>query len=96
MAQALSHITFIVSNLDAMEQILVEVLDARRVYDSGEATHSLSPERYYLVGYCGAFTRLASTFERAARASTARDGRSISMIETTICSNSTPVRWNSV
>ncbi len=51
MAQALSHITFIVSNLDAMEQILVEVFDARRVYDSGEATYSLSPERFYLVGH---------------------------------------------
>lgn len=33
-----------------MEEILVKVLRARRVYDSGSATFSLSPERFYLVG----------------------------------------------
>ena len=46
----LSHLTFIVSDLDRMERILVAVLGGRRVYDSGEASHSLSPERFYLVG----------------------------------------------
>ena len=33
-----------------MEQILCRVLDARKVYDSGAGTHSLSPERFFLVG----------------------------------------------
>ena len=30
-----------------MERILVEVLGAKGVYDSGEATFSLAPERFY-------------------------------------------------
>jgi catechol 2,3-dioxygenase-like lactoylglutathione lyase family enzyme len=39
-----------VSDLDAMERILVTVLGARKVYDSGETTFSLSEERFFLVG----------------------------------------------
>ena len=50
MVLGLSHITFIARDLDRMEEILTAVLGARRVYDSGEATFSLSPERFYLVG----------------------------------------------
>jgi len=46
----LSHITFVVADLDRMEAILVGVLGAHKVYDSGPATFSLSPERFYLVG----------------------------------------------
>jgi catechol 2,3-dioxygenase-like lactoylglutathione lyase family enzyme len=42
--------TFIVSDLDAMERILVTVLGARKVYDSGETNFSLSEERFFLVG----------------------------------------------
>jgi catechol 2,3-dioxygenase-like lactoylglutathione lyase family enzyme len=41
--------TFIVSDLDAMETILTEVLGATRIYDSGEATFSLSRERFFDV-----------------------------------------------
>lgn len=48
--QGLSHITFIVRDLDRMERLLTEVLDARKVYDSGAATFSLSRERFFLVG----------------------------------------------
>ena len=33
-----------------MEKILVTVLDAERVYDSGADSHSLSAERFYLAG----------------------------------------------
>lgn len=50
MIQGLSHMTFIVRDLDRMEAILSGVLDARRVYDSGERTFSLSRERFFLVG----------------------------------------------
>lgn len=50
MVQGLSHMTFIVRDLDRMEQILTTVLGARRVYDSGDATFSLSRERFYLAG----------------------------------------------
>lgn len=43
----LSHMTFIVQDLDRMEDILTKVLGARRIYDSGEATFSLSQERFF-------------------------------------------------
>ncbi|MFO0991779.1 MAG: FosX/FosE/FosI family fosfomycin resistance hydrolase [Hyphomicrobiales bacterium] len=50
MIQGLSHITLITRDLDRMEEILVGVIGARKVYDSGEATFSLSKERFFLVG----------------------------------------------
>ena len=50
MIQGLSHMTFIVSDLDKMEGILTTVLDAKKVYDSGENTFSLSEERFFLIG----------------------------------------------
>jgi catechol 2,3-dioxygenase-like lactoylglutathione lyase family enzyme len=46
----LSHITFIVRDLDRMETFLGAVFDAERVYDSGSETHSLSRERFYVIG----------------------------------------------
>ena len=48
--EGLSHITFLVRDLDRMERLLTEVLGARKVYDSGDATFSLSKERFFLVG----------------------------------------------
>ena len=49
--KGLSHITFIVRDLDRMERLLTEVLGARKVYDSGgDATFSLSRERFFLIG----------------------------------------------
>jgi fosfomycin resistance protein FosX len=48
--QGLSHMTFIVSDLDRMEEILTGVLGARKVYDSGSDTFSLSKERFFLLG----------------------------------------------
>lgn len=50
MVEGLSHITFIVSDLDRMEEILTTVLDAKRIYDSGAATFSLSRERFFDIG----------------------------------------------
>jgi fosfomycin resistance protein FosX len=50
MIEGLSHITFIVRDLDRMETILTAVLGAQRVYDSGADTFSVSPERFFLVG----------------------------------------------
>ncbi|MFD1745702.1 FosX/FosE/FosI family fosfomycin resistance hydrolase [Rhizobium helianthi] len=46
----LSHITFVVRNLDCMERIVLEVLKGRRIYASGPHGFSLSPERFYLIG----------------------------------------------
>ncbi len=48
--EGLSHITLVANNLDRMEAILVGVLAARCVYDSGTDYHSHSPERFYIVG----------------------------------------------
>ena len=50
MIAGLSHITFIVRDLDRMEEILVSVLGARKVYDSGDNTFSVSRERFFLAG----------------------------------------------
>ena len=47
MIRGLSHMTFIVADLDRMEEILTRVLGARKVYDSGEDTFSLSRERFF-------------------------------------------------
>jgi fosfomycin resistance protein FosX len=47
--EGLSHVTLITQDLDRMEQILVSVLDARKIYDSGDATFSLSKERFFDV-----------------------------------------------
>jgi fosfomycin resistance protein FosX len=50
MIQGLSHITFIVRDLDRMEKILTGVLEAKKVYDSGGATFSVSREKFFIVG----------------------------------------------
>jgi catechol 2,3-dioxygenase-like lactoylglutathione lyase family enzyme len=50
MIEGLSHITFIVRDLDLMEEILVSVLGVRKVYDSGDDTFSVSRERFFLAG----------------------------------------------
>lgn len=50
MVQGISHMTFIVRDLDRMQEILEKVLDARKVYDSGKETFSLSKERFFLIG----------------------------------------------
>lgn len=50
MIEGLSHITFVVRDLDRMSDIVREVLGGMEVYDSGAATFSLSPERYFVAG----------------------------------------------
>jgi len=50
MIEGLSHITFIVKDLDKMERLLTSVLDAKKIYDSGEETFSLSKERFFDIG----------------------------------------------
>ncbi|HEX6954831.1 MAG TPA: FosX/FosE/FosI family fosfomycin resistance hydrolase [Agromyces sp.] len=56
----LSHVTFIVSDLDRMEQLSTAVLGAVRVYDSGRDTFSLSEERFFPVGEGDAATWVAA------------------------------------
>lgn len=50
MIEGLSHITFIVGDLDKMETLLVTVLDAGKIYDSGDNSFSISRERFFTVG----------------------------------------------
>ena len=50
MIQGFSHMTFIVEDLDRMENLLTTVLDAHKTYDSGDNTFSLSKERFFDVG----------------------------------------------
>lgn len=47
MIQGLSHMTFIVRDLDKMEAMLTTVLDAKKIYDSGDKTFSISKERFF-------------------------------------------------
>ena len=50
MIEGLSHMTFVVRDLDRMTKILTGVLGAREVYASGGETFSLSREKFFQVG----------------------------------------------
>ncbi|MEM6617025.1 MAG: FosX/FosE/FosI family fosfomycin resistance hydrolase [Pseudomonadota bacterium] len=50
MIEGLSHITLVVSDLDRTEEVFRTVFDAKRVYDSGDDTFSISRERFFLIG----------------------------------------------
>ncbi|RLK07785.1 FosX/FosE/FosI family fosfomycin resistance hydrolase [Ruegeria conchae] len=50
MIEGLSHITFITRDLDKMEEVLTTILDAKKIYDSGDRTFSLSKERFFDIG----------------------------------------------
>jgi fosfomycin resistance protein FosX len=50
MIQGLSHLTFIVRDLDKMSAIITEVLGGEEIYSSGHATFSTSREKFFLAG----------------------------------------------
>jgi fosfomycin resistance protein FosX len=50
MIQGLSHLTFIVRDLDKMADIITEVLGGEEVYSSGDNTFSTSREKFFLTG----------------------------------------------
>jgi len=50
MIEQISHITFVVKDLDRTTELYQDLFDAEVVYDSGEKTHSLSRERFFLIG----------------------------------------------
>lgn len=50
MIKGISHITFVVRNLDQTAALFKEILDAEEVYDSGNERHSLYPEKFFLIG----------------------------------------------
>jgi fosfomycin resistance protein FosX len=50
MIEGLSHVTFMVRDLERMAAILTGVFDAREVYSSGEQTFSTAREKFFQVG----------------------------------------------
>jgi len=48
--QGISHITFIVRDLERMSRLLCEGLGAEEVYDSGARTFSVAPEKFFVLG----------------------------------------------
>ncbi|MET4576709.1 FosX/FosE/FosI family fosfomycin resistance hydrolase [Ottowia thiooxydans] len=48
--QGISHITFIVRNLELMKKFLCEGLGAQEVYDSSAKNYSVSREKFFLLG----------------------------------------------
>lgn len=50
MIENISHITFVVKDLDKTTELYKELFEAKEVYYSGEKTHSLSRERFFIIG----------------------------------------------
>ncbi|APH24759.1 TPA: FosX/FosE/FosI family fosfomycin resistance hydrolase [Clostridium botulinum] len=50
MIECISHITFVVKNLDKTTQLFKELFNAKEVYYSGETKHSLFKERFFILG----------------------------------------------
>ena len=50
MIEGLSHVTFVVRDLERMTRILTGIFDAREVYASGEETFSIAREKFFQVG----------------------------------------------
>ena len=50
MIQGISHVTFIVRDLERMTSFLSGVFRAKEIYASGDATFSASREKFFLVG----------------------------------------------
>jgi len=50
MIESLSHITFIVRDLDRMKDFLTKIFGAKEIYSSGSSTFSVAAERFFLIG----------------------------------------------
>ena len=50
MISSISHITFVVKDLDETTELFKELFNAREVYYSGEKKHSFSKERFFIIG----------------------------------------------
>jgi fosfomycin resistance protein FosX len=50
MIQGLSHLTFVVRDLDKMGEIIIHVLGGEEVYSSGDKTFSTSREKFFIAG----------------------------------------------
>lgn len=47
--QIISHMTFIVQDLEKATQFFEQIFDAKEVYSSGEATFSIAREKFFLI-----------------------------------------------
>ena len=50
MIEGISHITFVVKDLKLATTFFKEIFDAEEVYASGDATFSVSKEKFFIVG----------------------------------------------
>ena len=50
MIEGLSHVTFIVRDLDRMASLLLAIFDAEEIYSSGDEKFSISREKFFVVG----------------------------------------------
>ncbi len=50
MISGLSHITFVVKDIDKMARIITQVLGGEEVYSSGDSTFSVSKEKFFVAG----------------------------------------------
>jgi len=50
MIEGISHITFIVHDLEKATRFFREIFDAKEVYSSGNKTYSLSAEKFFQIG----------------------------------------------
>ncbi len=50
MISGISHLTFVVRDLEKMSRIIVEVLGGEEVYSSGDKTFSVSREKFFVAG----------------------------------------------
>ena len=48
--EGLSHMTFIVGDLERMSRLIVDVLGGREVYSSGPVTFSIAQEKFFVAG----------------------------------------------
>jgi fosfomycin resistance protein FosX len=48
--EGLSHVTFVVRDLERMTRILTGIFDAQEVYASGQKTFSIAREKFFRVG----------------------------------------------
>ncbi len=50
MIERISHITFVVKDLGKATKLYKDLFGAKEVYYSGDKTHSLSKERFFVIG----------------------------------------------
>ena len=48
--EGISHLTFIVKDLELASKFFITIFDAQEVYSSGEKQFSLSREKFFLIG----------------------------------------------